>query len=457
MDQTGYDQARSYALNRLEHELDQRLIYHNIAHTRDDVLPAAERIAELEGVSEADLTLLRTAVLFHDIGFVETYQDHESVSIRIAQEVLPGFGFSPQQVDVITRIIQATRLPQSPHTLLEKIMADADLDVLGRQDLFPRNRDLRNERKTEGQVFTDIEWFSSQLSFLRGHSYFTDGAHMLRAGQKLRNIDQMAQMLEAFQTYYMSSNVATESDPGNILSIPERIAILHAVSLFSETPDKILAEVAALLTPVVARQGQTVIRKGDPGDSMYIIVRGHIQIHDGEMQLNRLGPADVFGEMAILDDQPRVASGTALEETQLLRLAQQTFYQLMDERPEVARGVIRVLNRNLRGRVRDMAEDFEYIQQVGRITAAAAALEAGVFDPSILDQVCERVDELGQLARVFQKMANEVQAREQRLKQEVMELRIQIDEVKKAQQVAEITESEYFQELQSKISRMKKR
>lgn len=457
MDQTGYDQARSYALNRLEHELDQRLIYHNIAHTRDDVLPAAERIAELEGVNEADLTLLRTAVLFHDIGFVEAYQDHESVSIRIAQDVLPGFGFSPQQIDVITRIIQATRLPQSPHTLLEKIMADADLDVLGRQDLFQRNRDLRNEMKTEGRVFTDIEWFSSQLSFLRGHSYFTDGAHMVRSGQKLRNIDQMAQMLEAFQTYAMTSTMSTEPVEGNILSIPERVAILHAVSLFSQTPDKILGEVAALLTPVEAKQGQTVIRKGDPGDSMYIIVRGHIQIHDGEMQLNRLGPADVFGEMAILDDQPRVASGTAVEDTQLLRLAQQTFYQLMDERPEVARGVIRVLNRNLRGRVRDMAEDFEYIQQVGRITAAAAALEAGVFDPSILDQVCERVDELGQLARVFQKMANEVQAREQRLKQEVMELRIQIDEVKKAQQVAEITESEYFQQLQSKISKMKKR
>jgi DNA repair ATPase RecN len=104
-----------------------------------------------------------------------------------------------------------------------------------------------------------------------------------------------------------------------------------------------------------------------------------------------------------------------------------------------------------------MAQDFLYIQQVGKITSAAAALEAGVYDPSILDEVCQRSDELGQLARVFQRMANEVKAREQRLKQELQELRIQIDEVKKAQQVAEITESEYFQQLQSKLKAMKKR
>jgi nitrate/nitrite-specific signal transduction histidine kinase len=104
-----------------------------------------------------------------------------------------------------------------------------------------------------------------------------------------------------------------------------------------------------------------------------------------------------------------------------------------------------------------MAEDFLYIQQVQRITAAAAALEAGLYESAILDEVCKREDELGQLARVFQRMANEVQAREQRLKQEVQALRIQIDEVKKAQQVAEITESEYFQQLQQKIARIRKR
>jgi DNA repair ATPase RecN len=104
-----------------------------------------------------------------------------------------------------------------------------------------------------------------------------------------------------------------------------------------------------------------------------------------------------------------------------------------------------------------MALDFEYMQQMARITAAAAALEAGKYDPRSLDEVGQRADELGQLARVFRRMADEVQARELRLKQEVQQLRIQVDETKKAREVAAITESEYFQDLQQKISRLRKK
>ena len=76
------------------------------------------------------------------------------------------------------------------------------------------------------------------------------------------------------------------------------------------------------------------------------------------------------------------------------------------------------------------------MQQMARITASAAALEAGKYDPRSLDEVAERTDELGQLARVFGRMADEVVAREERLKQEVVQLRIEIDEAKRARDVA---------------------
>lgn len=102
-------------------------------------------------------------------------------------------------------------------------------------------------------------------------------------------------------------------------------------------------------------------------------------------------------------------------------------------------------------------KEIEYLQQVSKVTRAAAAVEAAQFDPKELDGVAGRVDELGQLARVFQNMAREVYAREQRLKQQVQALRIQIDENKKERQVAEITETDYFQELQAKAQRMRQR
>ena len=106
-------------------------------------------------------------------------------------------------------------------------------------------------------------------------------------------------------------------------------------------------------------------------------------------------------------------------------------------------------------RLRDA--EVEYLRNVDRVTAAAAAVEAGEFDPEAIGQVAERQDELGQLARVFRRMAREVRAREQRLKQEVRQLRIEIDETRTARQVAEITETDYFRDLQKKADRLRLR
>ncbi len=106
-------------------------------------------------------------------------------------------------------------------------------------------------------------------------------------------------------------------------------------------------------------------------------------------------------------------------------------------------------------RLRDL--EIEYLRNVDRVTSAAAAVEAGEFDPSSIERVAAREDALGQLARVFQRMAREVRAREQRLKQEVRLLRIEIDETRTARQVAEITETDYFRDLQRKADRLRSR
>ncbi|HWI04855.1 MAG TPA: hypothetical protein VNT52_13675, partial [Acidimicrobiales bacterium] len=100
-------------------------------------------------------------------------------------------------------------------------------------------------------------------------------------------------------------------------------------------------------------------------------------------------------------------------------------------------------------------EMVEYVEQVSLVTAAASAVESGTFTADSLDQVGRRSDALGQLARVFQAMAKEVAAREQRLRREVQQLRIEIDETRAARQVEEITESDYFQRLQQKIDELR--
>lgn len=105
-------------------------------------------------------------------------------------------------------------------------------------------------------------------------------------------------------------------------------------------------------------------------------------------------------------------------------------------------------------RLRD--QEVEYLHQVAKVTDAAAAVEAETFEPDDLADVAGRDDELGQLARVFQRMASEIYAREQRLKQQVEQLHIELDQVRQTRQVAEITESDYFRQLQNKAQDLRK-
>ena len=101
-------------------------------------------------------------------------------------------------------------------------------------------------------------------------------------------------------------------------------------------------------------------------------------------------------------------------------------------------------------RLRDL--ELEYLEQVSRVTGAAAALEAGAADLGDLASVAARDDALGVLARRFESMAREVQAREASLRAQVRELRIEIDHARQARQVAEITESDFFRDLSGRAA-----
>lgn len=240
-------------------------------------------------------------------------------------------------------------------------------------------------------------------------------------------------------------------------SAVENLILLKSVSIFSGTPDQVLYDIADQLKVLKYLAGEPVFQKGDPGSCMYIIAEGQVRVHDGDRTLNMLGKQDVFGEMAALDPEPRSASVMAVEDTTLFQLDQSALFNLMALRPEFARGIIIILTRRLRDRMRDMRADFEYMQQFARVTAAAVAVEAGIYDPDPLDEVAKRPDELGQLGRVFKRMIGEVAVREQRYKKQLADLRIEIDEVKKDRQVAEITDTEYFQELREKAKGLRSR
>jgi HEAT repeat protein len=139
-----------------------------------------------------------------------------------------------------------------------------------------------------------------------------------------------------------------------MLTTLEKVIALKKSSIFTSLPNDILTAVATLLEESWFEEGSMIVEKGKVGDCMYIIMQGKVRVHDGDHTLNFLEEGNIFGEMAVLDSEPRVASVTAVADTRLLRLAQEPLYELIDEQPDLARGIIRTLSGHLRARIQDL-------------------------------------------------------------------------------------------------------
>ncbi len=185
-----YQKAERYIMRLLEKKLSPSLHYHSIAHTKD-VTEAAERIALLEGIKGEDLFVLQTAATYHDAGFVEQYDANEPVGARMAEEILPKFGYTEEQIKIISELIHATKIPHSPKNHLEQIICDADLDYLGREDFHEIADKLRLELREHGKINSDKLWDEIQIKFLTQHQYFTKSAIETRQPGKNKHIEDI--------------------------------------------------------------------------------------------------------------------------------------------------------------------------------------------------------------------------------------------------------------------------
>lgn len=186
-----FSHAKQYILNQLGSDLSKDFLYHDLAHTLD-VVQAVVNYGKMHGLEEHDLVLLKTAALYHDVGLIDTFDGHEDRSIEIVKEVLPGFGYSPEDVDIVANMISATKLPQSPKNILEQFLCDADLDYLGRDDFFILASKLQLEWRRLG--VKDIafdEWIGFEKGFLKSHKYFSKEAQELRDAGKQDNLEQL--------------------------------------------------------------------------------------------------------------------------------------------------------------------------------------------------------------------------------------------------------------------------
>jgi len=138
-----------------------------------------------------------------------------------------------------------------------------------------------------------------------------------------------------------------QADPDGLLLV-EKVLILKSLSIFNDTPEHILADLAPLMEEEEYEQNSLIFKEGEIGDCMYIIHQGEVNIHKGGTTLAILKEKEVFGELSLLDAEVRSASATTNTDCMLFRIEQEPFYELIDNRPEVARGFIKILCKRLR-------------------------------------------------------------------------------------------------------------
>lgn len=182
----------------LVERLAPHLTYHDWKHT-EHVIKMAEDIARQEQIPDDDTLLIKTAALFHDAGFINTTSEgHVEESIRLAKIRLPEFGYTEQEIEIISRMIQATSIPQKPKTKLECILADAKLEYLGTDCFKYISNRLFQEIKYTNPNLSLEEWNEIQIHFLQSHAYHTPYCIQNRAPEKEKNLELLIQQRNSF-------------------------------------------------------------------------------------------------------------------------------------------------------------------------------------------------------------------------------------------------------------------
>lgn len=197
----GYEFDYQDAFNKVEafllKELPLYYTYHSIEHFRD-VVKQVERIAKKEKIDKAGILDIKLAAWLHDVGYIWGPLDHEGKSVEYAKVILNEMKFPKSKISLITGMIMATKMPQSPKNHFEQIICDADLDYLGRNDFEDISSNLLKELEIN-QKITNFNWLKIQEKFLKSHSYFTLTSLKSREKNKQKRLTNIQDLLKTYE------------------------------------------------------------------------------------------------------------------------------------------------------------------------------------------------------------------------------------------------------------------
>lgn len=176
-------------LNELKSKLAPFLSYHSLEHTID-VANICDKYISIYNIDDNMAKLLKIAAIGHDFGYTTSPINHEERSIILIEPMLKPI-LTKEEISIINGMIRATKIPQQPKTFYEKILADADLDYLGRNDYNRLSENLHQELLYFGVIKTEKDWLELQIKFLENHEYHTLYAKWNRRKFKLNKLKEL--------------------------------------------------------------------------------------------------------------------------------------------------------------------------------------------------------------------------------------------------------------------------
>lgn len=134
-----------------------------------------------------------------------------------------------------------------------------------------------------------------------------------------------------------------------MLTIVEKVLFLQDVDIFENTTTEDLSHIAAITDEINFKTNTDIYKTGDVSDSMYLVIEGKVRLHHNDRQVMIAGVKDVFGTWALFDDEPRVVTATTLEDSVLLKINREDFYDLLADHLQITVGILKTLSKRLRG------------------------------------------------------------------------------------------------------------
>ncbi len=266
----------------------------------------------------------------------------------------------PDLLPIVLELVDSTFSPENRKHTLPLIDPDVDRIKIG-QELFP---DLfRNPNDMLGHWIKNPHFWKTGIALQYLLNSENTAVLKIIKWDKIPNSIFTSNLFNETEQNYLNRNFLNNKFPMQenppMYSILEKTIILKSVDLFHKIPGDVLTRIAQIAEELRCEQNHAIFKEGDHGDSMFVIISGKVDVIQNDHSITQLERGTCIGEMALLDQEPRSADAITLEESVLLKIDQEGFFQLMASNPEIMKQIVKILTR----RVRSMNKKLTNAQQ----------------------------------------------------------------------------------------------